>query len=123
MNSSETTFWKTIRAYRIVIPRIQRDYVQGRKTRLVENARDALLTDIHESCSTGKPTSLNFVYGKVEGPEDNELFLPLDGQQRLTTLYLLHWIALLKSDYDPSEGCALLAKFSYETRTDRKSVV
>ena len=49
MNNSETTFWKTISTYRIVIPRIQRDYVQGRRTRLVENARDALLADIHES--------------------------------------------------------------------------
>ena len=117
MNNSETTFWKTIRAYRIVIPRIQRDYVQGRKTRLVENARDTLLMDIYESCATDKPTSLNFVYGKVDGPEDDERFLPLDGQQRLTTLYLLHWIALLESDLDPSEGCASLARFSYETRT------
>lgn len=117
MNNSETTFWKTIRAYRIVIPRIQRDYVQGRKTRLVENARDALLADIHESCSTGKPTSLNFVYGKVDGREGHERFLPLDGQQRLTTLYLLHWVALLLSKLDPSEGCTTLSRFSYETRT------
>lgn len=117
MNNSETTFWKTLRRYRIVIPRIQRDYVQGRKTRLVENARDALLADIHESCSSGKPISLNFVYGKVEGPEGDERFLPLDGQQRLTTLYLLHWIALFWSDLNPSDGCASLARFSYETRT------
>ena len=116
MNNSETTFWKTINTYRIVIPRIQRDYVQGRKTRLVENARDALLTDIHESCSTGELTSLNFVYGKVEGPEGDELFLPLDGQQRLTTLFLLHWIALLWSDLEPTDGCKSLARFSYETR-------
>lgn len=116
MNNSETTFWKTINTYRIVIPRIQRDYVQGRKTRLVENARDALLTDIHESCSTGEPTSLNFVYGKVEGPEGEELFLPLDGQQRLTTLFLLHWIALLWDDLEPTAGCRSLARFSYETR-------
>ena len=107
MNNSETTFWKTINTYRIVIPRIQRDYVQGRKTRLVENARDALLTDIHESCSTGEPTSLNFVYGKVEGPEGDELFLPLDGQQRLTTLFLLHWIALLWDDLEPTAGCKI----------------
>lgn len=117
MNNSETTFWKTISTYRIVIPRMQRDYVQGRRTRLVENARDALLADIHESCATGKPTSLNFVYGKVDGPEGEERFLPLDGQQRLTTLYLLHWIALLWGDLDPTEGCATLARFSYETRT------
>lgn len=117
MNNYETTFWKTIGTYRIVIPRIQRDYVQGRKTRLVENARNALLTDIHESCATGSTTSLNFVYGKVDGPEGDERFLPLDGQQRLTTLYLLHWIALLWSGLDPAEGCASLARFSYETRT------
>lgn len=117
MNNTETTFWKTITTYRIVIPRIQRDYVQGRRTKLVENARDALLTDIHDSCATGKPTSLNFVYGKVDGPEVDERFLPLDGQQRLTTLYLLHWIALLWSDLEPTDGCISLSRFSYETRT------
>ena len=40
---------------------------------------------------------------------------PLDGQQRLTTLFLLHWYAakkenIVKDDYD------FLEKFSYETR-------
>ena len=36
------------------------------------------------------PLNLDFIYGSVEGEEATR-FLPLDGQQRLTTLFLLHW--------------------------------
>ncbi len=36
------------------------------------------------------PLCTRFVYGSVEGIGETR-FLPLDGQQRLTTLFLLHW--------------------------------
>jgi uncharacterized protein with ParB-like and HNH nuclease domain len=34
---------------------------------------------------------LDFVYGSTEQEEEIEKFIPLDGQQRLTTLFLLQW--------------------------------
>ena len=35
---------------------------------------------------------LDFVYGTIESdPDEGRTFIPLDGQQRLTTLFLLHW--------------------------------
>ena len=41
------------------------------------------------------PLDLNFIYGKLVG----EKFIPLDGQQRLTTLYLLYLYAFRAVSY------------------------
>ncbi|MDP3212029.1 DUF262 domain-containing protein [Methylotenera sp.] len=73
---------------RIEIPLIQRDYAQGRKSENVDRIRANFLDALFASVmSDGKAISLDFVYGDVK----NGTFNPLDGQQRLTTLFLLHW--------------------------------
>ncbi len=56
---------------------------------------------------------LDFVYGINDG----SMFIPLDGQQRLTTLWLLHWFVAYKANFlgDPKIKETLM-KFSYETR-------
>ena len=41
--------------------------------------------------------------------------MPLDGQQRLTTLFLLHWYAA-KRENIPAGQWEVLKKFSYATR-------
>ncbi len=78
---------------RVQIPMIQRDYAQGRPTE--EEVRDEFLNALHSalllpSDDESLPLNLDFIYGSVEGNEETR-FLPLDGQQRLTTLFLLHW--------------------------------
>ena len=45
---------------------------------------------------TENPITLDFVYGDID-KEGN--MTPLDGQQRLTTLFLLHWYAAKKREY------------------------
>lgn len=92
------------------IPRIQRDYAQGRKS--AEKIRDNFLRNLYDAVSnpTGEIT-LDFVYGNIE---DGKL-IPLDGQQRLTTLFLLHWYAA-KKDGINDEQYLRLKNFSYETR-------
>ena len=53
---------------------------------------------------------LDFVYGDVK----DGVLRPLDGQQRLTTLFLLHWyVASLADELDPD---AAWLRFSYATR-------
>jgi hypothetical protein len=57
--------------------------------------RDDFLTALHDALvrpfeDFGLPLNLDFVYGSMEDG-DSGSFLPLDGQQRLTTLFLLHW--------------------------------
>ena len=102
---------------KVEIPRIQRDYAQGRKikrdgvTRLNDQG-SRFLDSILSHLQKGTPMEMDFIYGAAEGRK----FLPLDGQQRLTTLYLLYWYIGNKELEDKEELHALLKKFSYETR-------
>jgi hypothetical protein len=78
---------------RIRIPIIQRDYAQGRPEEA--EVRDDFLQALEDALNKpaddpSLPFNLDFIYGSVEGGEETR-FLPLDGQQRLTTLFLLHW--------------------------------
>ncbi len=72
----------------IVIPIIQRDYAQGRdeeweiRTNFLQNLRLYIEDEQKES------HDLDFVYGNLNSDKE---FIPLDGQQRLTTLFLLHY--------------------------------
>ena len=78
----------------ILVPILQRDFAQGRpdalavRTRFLDALHGALCRPI------GAPLDLDFVYGHIEG----ERFVPIDGQQRLTTLFLLHWYLAIRDD-------------------------
>jgi len=98
---------------KIEIPIIQRDYAQGRKGK--EELRKNFLKFLLEAVN-GTPKELDFVYGSVK---DNVL-QPLDGQQRLTTLFLLHWFVAVKENKLNDELKILLTKFTYETRTSSR---
>lgn len=84
----------------IRVPMIQRDYAQGRPAEIevreefLRTLKDALVKPAND---TSLPLNLDFIYGSVEGDEETR-FLPLDGQQRLTTLFLLHWYLAWKDD-------------------------
>ena len=96
---------------RISIPIIQRDYAQGRPGSEVERVRDRFLKSLH-SAVTGSPITLDFVYGDVD---EDGILTPLDGQQRLTTLFLLHWYAAKKEKLEESRY-AFLGGFGHEVR-------
>jgi len=95
----------------IEIPLIQRDYAQGRKGESVERIRADFLDAISVAVMPGGTAiSLDFVYGDVE----NGTFYPLDGQQRLTTLFLLHWYLAWRA-HEPNQSQPW-TKFTYATR-------
>ena len=96
---------------KIVIPLIQRDYAQGRIDNEVNRVRSRFLEALYKAV-TGNPITLDFVYGDID--EDGTM-TPLDGQQRLTTLFLLHWYAAKKEKVS-EEKYTFLSRFSYETR-------
>ena len=79
---------KNTQIERIVIPIIQRDYAQGRVNE--QDIRDNFLISLKSYLEDSSKNShdLDFVYGNKN--QDDE-FIPLDGQQRLTTLFLLHY--------------------------------
>lgn len=85
----------------IEIPILQRDYAQGRKeefevrTLFLNSLFDALNADDSQDRQT---LDLGFVYGNFEKGQ-NKVFSVLDGQQRLTTLYLLHWYLAVQHDH------------------------
>lgn len=108
-NNKQISFWQFLTDFKIEIPIIQRDYAQGRRGK--EDLRRRFLTQLHESLLKAKPITLDFVYGSKE----NGVFAPLDGQQRLTTLWLLHWYLALKSGH-LKEHAETLARFGYKTR-------
>lgn len=101
-----TTFLELLDRYQVEIPIIQRDYAQGRldkrelRVNFLEALKDALLHN--------KQIRLDFIYGSFV----NNSFQPLDGQQRLTTLFLLHWYASIQSGNHSQK----FQKFTYETR-------
>lgn len=114
MDIFDTTFGEdqeTVQLKKIIIPIIQRDYAQGRKGADVTRVRNRFLESLYNAV-TEKPITLDFVYGDIDG-EGN--MTPLDGQQRLTTLFLLHWYAAKKGGI-PEADYDFLKKFSYETR-------
>ena len=83
-----TTFSEFINQYSVEIPRIQRDYTYGSGTSKTEKVLSKLLTDIRSSLENKSELILDFVYGC-----NDITFHPLDGQQRLTTLYLIYFYA------------------------------
>lgn len=101
--------WHLLEKYEVAVPVIQRDYAQGRKDK--EYIRKTFLTELKEYVDNETSVTLDFVYGNIEG----DCFYPLDGQQRLTTLWLIHWYISLKAG-KLSEDKIVLSKFFYETR-------
>lgn len=111
MCQEKHSFWSLIKKYdKIEIPIIQRDYAQGRED--VEKIRNNFVNYLVTNLVSHRPIELDFVYGT----DDNGLFIPLDGQQRLTTLFLLYWYIALKENRLEDNVRRLLCRFTYETR-------
>ena len=110
----DTTFGEgpeAVQLKKIIIPIIQRDYAQGRKGSDVTRVRGRFLESLYKAV-TEKPITLDFVYGEID---NNRTLIPLDGQQRLTTLFLLHWY-IARREGVSEDKLAFLTKFSYATR-------
>ncbi|MBT0090791.1 DUF262 domain-containing protein [Vibrio alginolyticus] len=108
---------------KIQIPILQRDYAQGRAEEF--EVRAQFLSSLHcaltvDDSEQRAPLDLDFVYGNFD-EGDEKAFSVLDGQQRLTTLFLLHWFLAVhcsrQSDFTKrfvtEDG---RARFTYKTR-------
>lgn len=104
----------------IQIPMIQRDYAQGRADEV--EIRNRFLKSIFNALVNDEYLELDFVYGSIKELDKKILFIPLDGQQRLTTLFLLHWY-IGKRELNASELDSLLNTlkgFTYATRSSAR---
>lgn len=92
-----------------------------------KEVRETFLAALYQYLEKNIPNrDLDFVYGSLSEVENQTDFIPLDGQQRLTTLFLLHWFLYQIQDDKNNQNCqdfkqALLKEnksmFTYETRT------
>ena len=107
----------------VEIPILQRDYAQGRldpQTKKInrkgENFTEVLFNALREE----KGLRMDIIYGSIETRDgdhpEEKTFIPLDGQQRLTTLWLLHWY-LSQWEERSEEIASLLQRFTYATRS------
>ena len=104
------------------VPTIQRDYAQGRdkgsNKDLCEEVREGLIDSLYNALADDKFFLLDYIYGT----HDSNVFYPIDGQQRLTTLFLLHWYIGKKEGINKTKPTDFnqLKKFSYEIRDTSK---
>ena len=107
--SNKTTFLSFAQNKKIEIPIFQRDYAQGRNDKTTDKIRKDFVSSLIEALDKNTPIELDFIYGREV---DNTITL-IDGQQRLTTLFLLHWyLAQRIGKIDAFKNI----KFSYATR-------
>jgi hypothetical protein len=163
-NKDIHTLWDLLNKHQIEIPVIQRDYAQGRTEKRVNQIRLNFVQSLLKSLNNQTPLSLSFVYGKIEGKEQELILqrnkeavnvmltavksyangldlgikyelqnkeintlvpytklIPLDGQQRLTTLYLLHWYLIQRMNDEGIQNLLNVLKgFGYKTRTSTR---
>lgn len=109
----------------IEIPIIQRDYAQGREDADTAAIRRDFLDVLMRALTTTESVGLDFVYGEVKETldeygrrrgvaEHGGILKPLDGQQRLTTLFLLHWYVASRAG--ALKQTARWTRFRYATR-------
>lgn len=112
--------------FKIVIPPIQRDYAQGRNSGKIPTIRGRFIDSIFNVLANDNlpVLELDFIYGYIEsdniGNDAVKVFKPLDGQQRLTTLFLIHWF-VANQEGKTIEAKPYLKKFTYATRQTSRS--
>lgn len=104
------SFLELVQKTPVEIPLLQRDYAQGRMTPKVISVRENLVNSMFRTLRREVSfLELDFIYG----PITHGKFIPIDGQQRLTTLFLLFWYISRREEVD----CPALNNFSYKVRT------
>lgn len=114
------SFYQLISKYQIEIPIIQRDYAHGRDNTKAADVRKSLVEKMKIAVEDeDKSLFFDFVYGRIDGNK----FIPFDGQQRLTSLFLFHKYVFEKcqseSNCRHNGNCIckeILKRFSYATR-------
>lgn len=103
----------------IIIPAMQRDYAQGRYNAEATNIRKLFISAILNAVFEEEDLSLDFTYGDSKN-NDEVRYYPVDGQQRLTTLFLVYAYVLIKAkqegDKETINSLDVLQNFRFEER-------
>lgn len=109
------TLFGLLDQYSVLIPHLQRNYVHGRDDAHAKEVREHFVTSLDE-CINGTEMNLDIIYG-IRDKERNVL-IPIDGQQRLTTLWLsaVYAASTSKDNASRLDILSKLTRFSYESR-------
>lgn len=110
------TLLSLLEKYEIIIPLMQRDYAQGRTDGHSSTVRYEFVNALYNALIEIDNLHLDFLYGTTH---DGKLTL-LDGQQRTTTLFLLHCYIANRAEVKSEKEWKHLKRFSYETRTSSR---
>lgn len=118
MNANKHTLWSLLIEKSIRMPLYQRDYVQGRKDDPdAELIRREFVFDLIQAVTNNSDDikELHFIFGgkDITAPD---AFVPVDGQQRLTILFLLHWYVFLRAVGCDEADKNVLKRFQYASR-------
>lgn len=118
MDSGRYTFLELLDATQTIrIPKVQRDYAQGRNdadnSSLYSDIRKSFLDSFRVALLNDQKVILDYIYGSIDASGNFEL---IDGQQRLTSLFLLYWYIGKGEDKLDEDKKKLLKKFTYEIR-------
>ena len=113
----------SVRGLTVCIPSLHRDYAQGRqdaeakavRRKLLDDLTDCLRRAVSDPAGLCTGLDLGFLCGSLE---QDRILIPIDGQQRLTTLFLLYWLLAFRSGRlatDPAVREALL-RFRFDGR-------
>ena len=111
------TFFELLSRYRIAIPCLQRHYVQGENTSKARDVLSKFLADLFDKFADNDSKQLHFIFGPLD-TRGADTFQPVDGQQRLTTIWLLsrYAVAWLSDAQDRASMLQLLSRFTYQER-------
>lgn len=102
--------------YRVIVPGIQRHYVQGADKPEAKSIRENFINEIFDIIEEEKTLNLHFIYGPID-TNGEDSFVPVDGQQRLTTLWLIARYATEELENTTRKDIlGLLSRFSYADR-------
>ncbi|MBQ5561779.1 MAG: DUF262 domain-containing protein, partial [Clostridia bacterium] len=97
---------------KISIPVIQRDYAQGRNEKSAESIREDFINSLFDAVNDDKEMDINYIYGISKSGGN---FLPIDGQQRITSIFLFLWFCAVQEE-KTELFCKYVKKFSYMVR-------
>jgi len=112
---------KKVKISKLIVPKIQRPYAQGREDKESTYVRNTILDEMFVALAEDKLFDFNFIYGNICASGDEYIMELLDGQQRITTLFLVYWyIANQELNAEAEEDKVIrdsLSRFFYETRS------
>jgi len=97
----EENFIDFFKNYTICIPAIQREYVQGYDDEKINIVRKDFIKNIFDAIIENKVLDIGIIYGYIQNEENESkpVFFPVDGQQRITTMYIIYWcLSIIKEE-------------------------